>query len=479
MIAPDSLTDVTQPGLSETFSFVVASNRLPVVWRADANGSSAPQATPGGLVTAMTPVVAAEKAVWVGSSGRSDVAQQLMVIDLMTLFPVSLNDDVASGHYDGFSNQTLWPLCHDVGVEVIENESWEASYRHANQIFAEVIAQLAAPNATVWIHDYQLMLAPAMLRALRDDLTIGYFHHIPFPSLEALGKINRPRAVVEGLLGSDLVGFQIPEDVARFRNAVTEFGLGNVHAGGVTCGERTIKFGDFPISLDFEAVSSAASAPAVRARALSISEELGAPRTMFLGADRIDYTKGIPERLLAFGQLLDRGQLSAADVVFVQAGSPSREAVGAYQNLQARIGGIVADINARHTTPGGRAPVRYVAENLPRDEMLALYRAADVMVVTPLRDGMNLVVKEFVACRSDLGGVVVLSSGAGAAVEMQEALIVDPRDVDALAEAMLVAAAMEPQEARRRMTLLRETVRSHNVHQWSDSFLVALRGQRG
>lgn len=420
-------------------------------------------------MTAMAPVVAAENAVWVGSSGRSDVASELIEIEGMTLFPLSLEDDVTAGHYDGFSNQTLWPLCHDVGVEAIEDESWEASYREANETFAHSVAQLAAPGATVWIHDYHVMLVPAMLRALREDLRIGYFHHIPFPSVEALGHISHSRSVVEGLLGSDLVGFQIPRDAAHFRDACVVFGRG----------ASTPDVGAFPISLDFEAVSSAASAPGVRARAVAIREELGNPHTVFLGVDRIDYTKGIPERLLAFGRLLDQGELSAADVVFVQAGSPSREAVGAYQDLKVRIEGIVADINARHTTAEGRAPIRYGAENLPRDEMLALYCAADVLVVTPLRDGMNLVVKEFIACRSDLGGVVVLSNAAGAAEEMQDALLVDPRDADAVARALVSAASMDPAEARRRMTLLREGVRSHDVHHWSDSFLAALRRHRG
>lgn len=417
----------------------------------------------------MGPVVAAENAVWVGSSGRSDVPSELIEIDGMTLFPISLEGEMAAGHYDGFSNQTLWPLCHDVGVDVIENQSWEVSYRAANEIFAHSVAQLAAPGATVWVHDYQLMLVPALLRSLREDLTIGYFHHIPFPSVQALGRIADPRSLLEGLLGSDLVGFQIAQDAAHFRDALVSYGLG----------ASTAEVGSFPISLDFEAVSRAASVPAVRSRALAIREELGNTRTILLGVDRIDYTKGIPERLEAFGRLLDRGELSATDVVFVQAGSPSREAVGAYQDLQARIEAIVADITSRHTTAEGIAPIHYVAENLPRDEMLALYCAADVLVVTPLRDGMNLVVKEFVACRSGLGGVVVLSDAAGAAEDMQDALLVDPRDADALAGALMAATHMDPSEARRRMTLLREGVRSHDVHHWSESFLSALRRHRG
>lgn len=467
------------PPHSRTFSLVVVSNRLPVVWQEGPGGLVNPVATPGGLVTAMGPVVTAGDAVWVGSSGRSDVPQELRTIDGMTLLPLSLDDDLAGGHYDGFSNQTLWPLCHDVGVDVLQDPNWEVAYLEANRIFATAVAALAAPGALVWVHDYQLMALPAMVRALRPDLTIGYFHHIPFPDPVALEAISNPGLLIEGLLGGDLVGCQIPGDSANFIDAVESRGLGQRTPGGVVTAGRTVTVGAFPISLDFRAVSDAAAEPSVRARAAAIRGELGNPRRVFLGVDRIDYTKGIPERLLAFGGLLDSGALDPNDVVFIQAGSPSREAIVAYQDLQARIGAIVADITARHPRRDGRPVIRYGAENLPREEMLALYCAADVMVVTPLRDGMNLVVKEFVASRSDQGGVVVLGTGAGAALEMPEAILVDPRDPLALSAALLQAVTMEPSEARERMTRLREGVRTHDVHDWAESFLSTLRRHRG
>lgn len=473
----DNLTDVATLS-PETFDCVVVSNRLPVVWQEDAAGQPTPVATPGGLVTAMAPVVVSESAVWVGSSGRPDVAGELAEIDGMTLCPVSLADEISRGHYEGFSNQTLWPLCHDVGVAITQDPVWEESYRQVNRSFAQAVAALAAPGATVWVHDYQLMLLPAMLRALRKDLVIGYFHHIPFPSVATFQELNNSEEVLRGLLGCDLVGFQISRDSSHFCDAVETLGLAVSTDGAVVIDGRTVRVGTFPISLDFEAVSAASAKPAVEQRALAIREELGSPRSVFLGVDRIDYTKGIPERLLAFGELLDSGRINVRDTVFIQAGSPSRESVSAYQELQGLILSIVADINSRHTTSHGRPAITYAAKNLPREEMLALYRAADVLVVTALRDGMNLVVKEFVACRSDLGGVVVLSTHAGAAEEMPQALLVDPRDSRAVGAAMEQALTMTQSERRERMSALREGVRTHDVHYWSQSFLGALRGRQ-
>lgn len=437
-----------------------------------------PSATPGGLVTAMGPVVATRDSVWIGSSGHSGGEEGLIQTGGMTIFPLSLSEDVAAGHYDGFSNQTLWPLCHDVGVPHLEKDSWYDSYASANESFALAVASLAAPGATVWVHDYQLMVVPSLLRRLRDDLTIGYFHHIPFPPAETLRRLSRPEVILEGLLGSDLVGFQISRDAENFRDSVEALGLGEVTGDSVTVDGRGVKVQAFPISLDISAIEDTVRRPEVQARAREIRRELGDPETVFLGVDRVDYTKGIPERLEAFGAVLDSGALGTKDVVFVQAGSPSRESVGAYQDLQRRIDDIVGSINSRHQRPNCQDVIQYSVRNLPREEMLALYCAADVMVVTPLRDGMNLVVKEFVASRVDLGGVVVLSTRAGAAEEMPQALLVDPTDRNAISTALVEAAQMDPASVRQRMTRLREQLVSHDVHRWSESFLDALGGHR-
>jgi trehalose 6-phosphate synthase len=424
----------------------------------------------------MGPVVRSENAVWVGSSGVDDVSEELSVAEGMTIFPLSFSKDLVDGHYDGFSNQTLWPLCHDIEATVLQDPEWVAAYHEVNHIFATAVAALAAPGALVWIHDYQLMLLPALLRAIRPDLLIGYFHHIPFPSLPTLQTLGDPSSLVEGVLGSDLVGFQIPEDGHNFVHAVSGLGLGEVlDKGTLRLPGRTVQVEAFPISLDFAEVSEAALSPSVQAKARDIRAEVGESTTIFLGVDRLDYTKGIPQRLIAYGELLDSSKLSVEDTVFIQAGSPSREAVGAYRELHSQIQNIVEDINARHTSSGGRPAIRYTAENLPREDMLALYVAADIMVVTPLRDGMNLVVKEFVASKSDNTGVVVLSAFAGAAHELTDALLVDPTDSTALAEALMTATTMPVQESHQRMVALRNQVRTHDVHHWSESFLSALR----
>jgi trehalose 6-phosphate synthase len=362
-------------------------------------------------------------------------------------------------HYEGFSNGTLWPLFHDVGVEPEFDPSWWEAYREVNATCAARAAEVIEPGGIVWVHDYQMMLVPALLRKLRPDVTIGYFHHIPFCQPKTLAVLPEYPQLLEGIAAADIVGFQRDQDRDNFRDAVRTAQLGPERAE------------TYPISLDFGAVSSAASDPAVRTRAAALREEWGNPTTVFLGVDRIDYTKGIPERLKAFEGLLQSGRVSVEDCVMVQAGSPSRENVPSYQALRSRIEDIVTRINSAFQSSGGRPAVVYTAQNLERAEMLALFVAADVMVVSSLRDGMNLVAKEFVACRNDDSGVLILSPFTGAADRMVDALIADPTHQPDLEAAMVSTMGMTPAEQNKRMAALREEVRSHDVAWWADQIL--------
>jgi len=304
-----------------------------------------------------------------------------------------------------------------------------------------------------------MMLFPALLRKLRPDVTIGYFHHIPFCRPETLAALPEHAQLLEGLAASDIVGFQRNQDRDNFTDAVNRAQLGAARAE------------TYPISLDFEAVSSAAGDSGVHARATKLREEWGNPTAVFLGVDRIDYTKGIPERLEAFEGLLQSGRVSVEDCVMVQAGSPSRENVPSYQALRARIEGIVDRINGAFQSSKGRPAIVYTAQNLERAEMLALFVAADVMVVSSLRDGMNLVAKEFVACRNDDSGVLILSPFTGAADRMVDALIADPTHQSELQAAMVSAMVMTPAEQNKRMAALREEVRIRDVAWWADQIL--------
>jgi len=439
----------------------VVSNRLPVTFTVDANGERVPTLSPGGLVAAVAPSLRGRNAAWVGWDGTDSGGIEPSEAEGITLFPVSLSRELVERHYEGFSNGTLWPLFHDVGVEPEFHDSWWEAYQEVNETFANRAAEVLAPGGIAWVHDYQMMLVPGVLRKLRPDVTIGYFHHIPLCSPERLGTLPQHRQLLHGLAAADITGFQRDHDRDNFRDAIA-VALGS---------DVPVRAETYPISLDFAAVSSAAANPRVEARATELRLEWGSPTTVFLGVDRIDYTKGIPERLEAYEALLHDGRLSVEDTVMVQAGSPSRENVPSYQALRARIDTIVERINERFRSSKGRPAVVYSAHNLERDEMLALFVAADVMVVSSLRDGMNLVAKEFVACKNDESGVLILSPFTGAADRMVDALIADPTDTNQLQSAMLNAITMSTAEQKTRMVALRDEVRTHDVAWWAARIL--------
>ena len=444
---------------SSTFPLVVVSNRLPVSYSVNESGAKVPTLSPGGLVAAVAPSLRGKNSAWVGWDGTDSGETNEFGAEDITLLPVSLSASLVERHYEGFSNGTLWPLFHDVGVEPEFDPSWWEAYREVNATYAARAAEVTDPGGIVWVHDYQMMLVPALLRKLRPDVTIGYFHHIPFCQPKTLAALPEHPQLLEGIAAADIVGFQRDQDRDNFRDAVRTAQLGPERAE------------TYPISLDFGKVSGAASDPAVRTRAAALREEWGNPTTVFLGVDRIDYTKGIPERLEAFEGLLQSGRVSVEDCVLVQAGSPSRENVPSYRALRARIEDIVARINGAFQSSGGRPAVIYTAQNLERAEMLALFVAADVMVVSSLRDGMNLVAKEFVACSNDDSGVLILSPYTGAADRMVDALIADPTHQSELQAAMVSAMGMTPEEQNKRMAALREEVRTHDVAWWADQIL--------
>ena len=444
---------------SSTFPLVVVSNRLPVSYSVNESGAKVPTLSPGGLVAAVAPSLRGKNSAWVGWDGTDSGETNEFGAEDITLLPVSLSASLVERHYEGFSNGTLWPLFHDVGVEPEFDPSWWEAYREVNATYAARAAEVTDPGGIVWVHDYQMMLVPALLRKLRPDVTIGYFHHIPFCQPKTLAALPEHPQLLEGIAAADIVGFQRDQDRDNFRDAVRTAQLGPERAE------------TYPISLDFGKVSGAASDPAVRTRAAALREEWGNPTTVFLGVDRIDYTKGIPERLEAFEGLLQSGRVSVEDCVLVQAGSPSRENVPSYRALRARIEDIVARISGAFQSSGGRPAVIYTAQNLERAEMLALFVAADVMVVSSLRDGMNLVAKEFVACSNDDSGVLILSPYTGAADRMVDALIADPTHQSELQAAMVSAMGMTPEEQNKRMAALREEVRTHDVAWWADQIL--------
>ncbi|MEW2356013.1 trehalose-6-phosphate synthase, partial [Spirillospora sp. NPDC029432] len=442
--------------MSQGSEFVVVANRLPVD-RVPGNGNgdggaegAAWRRSPGGLVSAIAPVMRRREGTWVGWHGAPDEVLEPFETDGMKLVPVPQSSKDVELYYEGFSNATLWPLYHDVvAPPVYSREMWDA-YVRVNERFARAAAGVAAGGAIVWVQDYQLQLVPAMLRKLRPDVRIGFFLHIPFPPLELFWQLPWRRRILEGLLGADLVGFQLPGAANNFVRLCRRLLDARYNKQDVFWEDRVVRARSFPISVDVGELNDLIASPQVRERAEEIRGDLG-DATVLLGVDRLDYTKGITQRLEAFGELFEDGHLKPGQAAFVQIATPSRERVEQYQLLRDEIEQLVGRINGEYGEIGFPV-VHYMHTSYTRDELAALYLAADVMVVTPLRDGMNLVAKEYVACRADLRGALVLSEFAGAAAELRRAYQVNPYDIDGLKETLLAALNAEPADARELVT---------------------------
>ncbi|MFM1724395.1 trehalose-6-phosphate synthase [Rhodococcus sp. PAM 2766] len=465
--------------------FVVVANRLPVDLERLPDGTTRWKRSPGGLVTALEPILRNNKGAWVGWPGVPDVELEPIVEDGLDLYPVPLSAQEVADYYEGFSNATLWPLYHDVIVKPEYRREWWNAYVEVNRRFAEATSRAAAEGATVWIQDYQLQLVPKMLRMLRPDLTIGFFLHIPFPPVELFMQMPWRREIVEGLLGADLIGFHLPGGAQNFmflarRLAGQQTSRGTVGVrsklGVVQVGFRTVRVGAFPISIDSGKLDELSRRKSIRDRAKQIRKELGNPKHIMLGVDRLDYTKGIDVRLDALYELLQEGRVDPADTVMVQLATPSRERVESYVQMRGAIEQTVSRINGEYAEVG-RPVVHYIHRPIGRDELIAFFVASDVMLVTPLRDGMNLVAKEYVACRSDLGGALLLSEFTGAAAELRQAFLCNPHDLDDVKDKMEEALNQDKEAGRRHMRALRRQVLAHDVDRWARSFLDALSQQ--
>jgi trehalose 6-phosphate synthase len=472
------MTDGTRDEVGGESPVVVVANRLPVDQVTDPDGSTRWQRSPGGLVTALEPFVAGRGGAWVGWSGSAGDAPEPFESGGMSLIPIPLTEEEVDRYYEGMSNASLWPLYHDVVEKPEYHRNWWDTYVQVNKRFAERTAEIAAENAIVWVHDYQLQLVPAMLRQQRPDLTIGFFLHIPFPPYELFTQLPWRSAIVEGLLGADLVGFQRPSAATNFVQLARRLHDLPARKNAVEYDGRTVTAKAFPISIDVAAFDELARSPEVLARAAEIRTELGNPDKIILGVDRLDYTKGISVRLNAFEELLEDGAVEAPGTVLVQVATPSRERVEHYVHMRETIEQQVGHINGVFGSIAGPA-VHYFNQSMDRTELAALYRAADVMLVTPYRDGMNLVAKEYVAARSDLGGALVLSEFAGAAAELKQAFLVNPHDIAGVKNQLVRALRVDPREAASRMRAMRRHLAKNDLEHWATSFFDALKSQDG
>lgn len=458
------------------------SNRLPVSIKKTANGMRVERSS-GGLATALEGVRQEQQGVWIGWSGAAEDQPVKELLERASrrrpyeLQGVVLSPEEVDKFYAGFTNEIIWPLFHDMPTRCnFDPDYWEV-YQKVNRKFALVAAERARDDDFLWVHDYHLMMVGCNLRQLGKHVKAGFFLHIPFPSPDIFEQLPWRDSILQCMLDFDVVGFQTD----RYRNNFfaclkSLFPDASVETGGPHPivkfrGRQTIA-GTFPISIDFEEFAQRAARTEVAARAAAVRQEF-LENVLVLGVDRLDYTKGIPERLKAFRLLLRRFPELRRQITLAQVVVPSREDIPRYKELRHDIELLVSQINGEFTERGW-VPVHYMHRHISRDELLAYYRAADVALITPLKDGMNLVAKEFCAAQVDERGVVIISEFAGARDELQHgAILVNPNDIAGVAQALRDASLMPQEERSTRMRLLRNIVREHNVQRWAQSFLQA------
>lgn len=466
---------------------VVVSNRLPFVLSRDAEGALQVSPGSGGLVNALLPVLRNRGGLWVGWTGAvdDDLGELEQVLARMNkdagyrLKPIGLTREERDYFYYGFSNEIIWPLFHDLQTNCNFDPAFWRAYQRVNRRFADALAADSEPGDFVWVHDYHLMEVARELRSIGDPKSLGFFLHIPFPSPDIFLKLPWRFEILRALLEYDLLGFQTLHDRRNFLQCVRAFVKGaSVRGKGPVLelrwpeSGRNLRIGAFPISIDYATYAERARSEEVEGLARRLRENLR-NRTLILGVDRLDYTKGIPNRLAAFRHALRRFPELHQRVTLIQQVVPSRGDIPEYHNLRLEIERLVSEINGEYTQPGW-VPIHYLFRSMPFEELLAHYRAADIALVTPLKDGMNLVAKEYCAATVDNDGVLILSEFAGAAAQLQRgALVVNPHDVEGMADSIYQAASMSAAERRGRMRRLRRAIRDTDIFWWVDSYLRA------
>ena len=455
---------------------IIVSNRLPVKTQ-HIDGLISFKPSDGGLATGLSSIYRQGNNIWIGWPGTfiEDAAQEQQIEDSLSslnLVPAFLTQQEIENYYGGFSNGILWPICHYMpSYATYREEYWEA-YKAVNYKFANIVLANAKTGDTIWVHDYQLLLVPQLVREQMPELNIGYFHHIPFPSYEVFRQIPWRDRLLEGVLGADLIGFHTYDDIRHFISAVTRvLGLSS-SVNQLMVNNRPVIVDAFPMSIDYQRFVELTTDEKVQGNIGKTRQVLHEAR-MILSVDRLDYSKGILQRLQAFDLLLKTHPEYKEKVSLFMIVVPSRDRVGPYRKLKKEIDRTVSNINARYQTLGWQ-PIFYLYRSITPELLSAMYQTADVCLVTPLRDGMNLVSKEYVASRTDEKGVLILSEMAGASKELSEAMIINPNDVTGLAHAIASALEMPIEEQQERMQGMRRTVEKFNIHHWVTLFMQRL-----
>jgi trehalose 6-phosphate synthase/phosphatase len=448
------------------------------------NGQSELKQNSGGLVSAVLSLVGNqkgsffdedEKIQWIGFSDNSkeELEGQSLTNESFQAHPVFIPDEINENYYEGFCNNLIWPLCHYFPSLARFDDAYFYAYETANRLFCDKLAEVIRPGDVVWVQDYQLMLLPGMIREKFSDNQIGFFFHIPFPSYELfrLLPVKWRKALIDGILGADVVGFHTNDYVEYFLKAAKlASGHGNkLHY--INMGSRIVKVDSFPISIDFENFNSAFDDPAVAEARTKARDSL--PEKIIFSVDRLDYSKGIRHRLLGFTRFLDQHPEWHGRVSLVMVVVPSRDTIEQYQNMKVEIDQTVGRINSDYGNISWQ-PVIYLYRSMSYTELVGMYTASDVALITPIRDGMNLVSKEYVASRKDSMGVLILSEMAGAAAELGEALVINPLDIQDISDSILTAFQMPLDEQTKRMTAMRERIKDYDVFAWTNDFFTQM-----
>jgi trehalose 6-phosphate synthase len=447
---------------------VAVANRLPVQ-----QGDDGWELSPGGLVTALRPVMSAREGAWVGWDGGAKGLPEMLPDSGVRLLPIGLSAAQVRNYYHGFANTSLWPLLHNAIEKPRFERAWWASYQEANALFAEraLAAADELPDSITWVHDYQLMLVPRLIRERRAQQAIGFFLHVPWPSPDIYARMPWRESLLLGLLGADLIAFHTEHYRGNFLRSCSRQLAGSgveVHGTSVIMpGGRVVSTATAPISIDAAEFAAYAEDPGTEKEINALTEQFDG-RRLLLGVDRLDYTKGIIERLLAVEMLLERRPELRTSLAFLQIAVPSRDNVREYRQLRATVEQHVGRINGLYTQPGSDPPVHYLYKGLKQRQLTAYYACADALLVTPLIDGMNLVCKEYVTVQHTLGGsgALLLSEFTGSAVELSQAVLCNPFDIEGLSQRIEDALDL-PLEARRAaLSAMAEHVRIHDVHHW-------------
>ncbi|WP_321372115.1 bifunctional alpha,alpha-trehalose-phosphate synthase (UDP-forming)/trehalose-phosphatase [uncultured Draconibacterium sp.] len=464
---------------------VIASNRLPVMINRDDDGMTI-KPSAGGLATGLKSYHKEGNSVWIGWPGvmpetKAEAKEVTALLETEQCLPVFLNEELITNYYDGFSNATLWPLFHYFAEFAEFNETYWQSYCEVNELFAKTIIENAEENDIVWVHDYQLLLLPQILREKRPDLTIGFFLHIPFPSYELIRILPWREKLVDGLLGADLIGFHTYDYARHFISSVKRLLGYDVDFNQIKLEGRQVFIDVFPMGIDFEKFES--QALAIQSKPIQERSKehqdidrflLSMPnRKLILSIDRLDYTKGIPQRLHAFRYFLEKHPEYREKVSLIMLTVPSRTDVEQYQNLKNEVDVLVGNINGEFGTLNWN-PVIYFYRSVPFENLIELYSSADVALLTPLRDGMNLVAKEYLASKVNRKGVLILSEMAGAAKELGEAISVNPNNIPDTAEAIYKALVMSDSESEKAITTMQQRIKRYDIHKWASEFMNAL-----